>query len=302
MIPSPGLRALLIAEAELGERIMRALILRRVALIDSGAGGAVLIGPPTIRRRGAAAEFPRPQRPIRIICSIPRPTREAQDAASHAMHRRRPSCRWSWRPTARFCAIRARRRSARALGMVDACHPSRRSIDVAVVGAGPGRAVHRGLCRLGRAVGRSCSTAAPSAARPAPARASRIISASRPASPAGRWPAAPIVQAQKFGAEMLIPVEVKRSIARREDGNFVHRRSTTATTVRARAVVVASGARYRRPAVDNLDGVRGPRRLVLGLADRGAAVRRRGGGPGRRRQLGRPGGGVSVARMRARCA
>ena len=34
LIPTEGLRALLIAEAELGERIMRALILRRVALRD----------------------------------------------------------------------------------------------------------------------------------------------------------------------------------------------------------------------------------------------------------------------------
>jgi len=33
------LRALLIAEAELGERIMRALILRRVGLLETGAGG-----------------------------------------------------------------------------------------------------------------------------------------------------------------------------------------------------------------------------------------------------------------------
>ena len=34
LVPTDGLRALLIAEAELGERIMRALILRRVALIE----------------------------------------------------------------------------------------------------------------------------------------------------------------------------------------------------------------------------------------------------------------------------
>src|SRR5437764_1719560 len=38
------LRALLIAEAELGERIMRALILRRVAILETGAGGPVIIG------------------------------------------------------------------------------------------------------------------------------------------------------------------------------------------------------------------------------------------------------------------
>ena len=46
VIPPTGLRALVIAEAELGERVMRALILRRVGLIQTGAGGPVLVGPP----------------------------------------------------------------------------------------------------------------------------------------------------------------------------------------------------------------------------------------------------------------
>src|SRR5271155_2168458 len=45
LIPPDQLRALLVAEADLGERIMRALILRRVSLIQAGAGGPVLIGP-----------------------------------------------------------------------------------------------------------------------------------------------------------------------------------------------------------------------------------------------------------------
>src|SRR5690606_10857355 len=45
LIPTARLRALLIAEADLGERIIRALILRRVVLIEAGAGGPVLIGP-----------------------------------------------------------------------------------------------------------------------------------------------------------------------------------------------------------------------------------------------------------------
>ena len=44
VIPPGQLRALLIAEAELGERIMRALILRRVAILETGAGGPVIVG------------------------------------------------------------------------------------------------------------------------------------------------------------------------------------------------------------------------------------------------------------------
>src|ERR1700723_1021330 len=45
LIPSANLRAVLIEEPELGERIMRALTLGRVALVEAGAGGPVLIGP-----------------------------------------------------------------------------------------------------------------------------------------------------------------------------------------------------------------------------------------------------------------
>src|SRR5215467_3540310 len=44
VIPPDQLRALFIGEAELGERIMRALILRRVGLLETGAGGPVIIG------------------------------------------------------------------------------------------------------------------------------------------------------------------------------------------------------------------------------------------------------------------
>src|SRR5678816_4460756 len=44
LVAPDQLRALIIAEADLGERIVRALILRRVALIEAGATGPVLIG------------------------------------------------------------------------------------------------------------------------------------------------------------------------------------------------------------------------------------------------------------------
>src|ERR1700680_2008560 len=49
LLPPERLRALLVAEADLGERIMRALILRRVSLIQGGVGGPVLIGPSNSR-------------------------------------------------------------------------------------------------------------------------------------------------------------------------------------------------------------------------------------------------------------
>jgi thioredoxin reductase (NADPH) len=44
IIPSERLRALMIAEAELGERIMRALILRRVAILQAAIGGPIILG------------------------------------------------------------------------------------------------------------------------------------------------------------------------------------------------------------------------------------------------------------------
>src|SRR5262249_60463314 len=45
LIFSPDrMRALLIAEAELGERLMRALILRRTQMLQDGIGGPVIVG------------------------------------------------------------------------------------------------------------------------------------------------------------------------------------------------------------------------------------------------------------------
>jgi thioredoxin reductase (NADPH) len=59
------------------------------------------------------------------------------------------------------------------------------------------------------------------------------------------------VQAQKFGAEVMIPAEVTALDCRRHDGAFVLDLSEDGQ-VRARSVVIASGARYRRPAIANL--------------------------------------------------
>ena len=45
MVPLEQLRALIIVEADLGECVLRALIMRGVASMEAGASGPVLIGP-----------------------------------------------------------------------------------------------------------------------------------------------------------------------------------------------------------------------------------------------------------------
>src|SRR6202000_1561903 len=68
-LPPDRLRALMVAEADLGERIMRALILRRVNLIRNGVGGPLLIGPANsagvVRIRSFLA---RNSYPNRVLC------------------------------------------------------------------------------------------------------------------------------------------------------------------------------------------------------------------------------------------
>ena len=105
-------------------------------------------------------------------------------------------------------------------------------------------------------------------------------------------------QAQKFGAQIMIAqgrdaADLRPQAVRRA-------RSTTARAVPARAVIIATGAEYRRLPLENLRAVRRRRRLLRRDLRRGAAVRRRGGDRRRRRQLRRPGGGVPGADRQAR--
>ena len=134
LIPTAGLRALLIAEAELGERVMCALILRRVILIEAGAGGPVLIGPATspdvIRLQGFLA---RNHYPHQLVDP-------AEDEDAKALVERYAS-KPSDLPLA-VCAdgtilkCPSEAELARQLGMPRIDHPDR-IYDVAVVGAGP---------------------------------------------------------------------------------------------------------------------------------------------------------------------
>jgi thioredoxin reductase (NADPH) len=63
-------------------------------------------------------------------------------------------------------------------------------------------------------------------------------------------------QAQKFGAQMLIPVSVRSLDCSRGDGALALS-TDCGQLMRARSVVVASGARYRRPDITNLASFEG---------------------------------------------
>ena len=93
------LRALIIAEADLGERIVRALILRRVGLIESGASGPVLVGrtesPEVLRLQNFLSRNGQPHR------RSTRPTirRPRRCSNSTALPRRRIGALSEWRGT-----------------------------------------------------------------------------------------------------------------------------------------------------------------------------------------------------------
>jgi thioredoxin reductase (NADPH) len=65
VIPPERLRAMFVAEAEVGERIMRALILRRVGLLETGASGPVIVDrtehPEVLRLEGFLARNDHPR-------------------------------------------------------------------------------------------------------------------------------------------------------------------------------------------------------------------------------------------------
>ena len=63
-------------------------------------------------------------------------------------------------------------------------------------------------------------------------------------------------QAQKFGADMMIPVSVQSLDCSRKDGVF-DLKLEGGDLLRARSIVVASGARYRRPEIANLETFEG---------------------------------------------
>jgi thioredoxin reductase (NADPH) len=253
IIAPQRLRALLIAEAELGERIMRALILRRVGLLETGVGGPIIVGradnADVLRLQGFLR---RNGHPHQLLNSE---TDDEAKALIERFHIDPGQLPIVLCPGGQMLRNPSEQELARCVGLVRPIDPAR-VYHVVVVGAGPAGlatavyAASEGLSVLVldcRAFGGQAG---------ASARIENYLGF-----PTGITGIALMAraynQAQKFGAEMAIPDEVSALRAQTDGaGNFTLQLSN-GERVSTRAVVIASGARYRRPAVDSLHAFEG---------------------------------------------
>src|SRR5580693_1776285 len=252
LIPPDQLRALLVAEADLGERIMRALILRRVNLIQGGVGGPVLIGPSSSGGVVRLQNFlTRNGFPHHLLD----PARENDAAELIARYSPSPED-WPLVVVADGTVLRNPTEPALALALGMIGGPDHKKIyDVAIVGCGPA-----GLATAVYAASEGLSVVVlDSRAYGGQAGASARIEnyLGFPTGISGQALAGrAFSQAQKFGADIMIPISAKALDCARNDGAFALALEGC-EALRARAVVVASGARYRRPGIDNLDKFEG---------------------------------------------
>jgi thioredoxin reductase (NADPH) len=248
------LRALLVAEAELGERIMRALILRRVGLLEAGTVGPIIVGRAEQGDVLRLRNFLRSNgQPYQIL----NPETDAQaKALIDRFHVDAGQLPIVLCPGGQLLRNPGESELARCIGLVGPIDPDR-VYDVMIVGAGPAglaAAVYGGSEGLGVLV-LDCRAFGGQAG--ASSRIENYLGF-----PTGITGMALMGraynQAQKFGVEMAIPDQVVSldGTDHQGKGRFVLKLSDN-ERVTARALVIASGARYRRPAVDGIEQFEG---------------------------------------------
>jgi len=254
IIPPDQLRALLIAEAELGERIMRALILRRVGLIETGAGGPVIVGRAengdVLRLQGFLRRNGHPHQQL-----DPEKDHEAK-ALIERFHVDPSQLPIVLCPDGRLLRNPTETELARCIGLVRPIDPNR-IFDVVVVGAGPAglaASVYAGSEGIS-VLALDCRAFGGQAG--ASARIENYLGFPTGISGIALMGRA-FNQAQKFGVEMAIPDEVV-GLNGETDSNqdpFALKLSNGEHAL-ARSVVIASGARYRRLAVAGIEQFEG---------------------------------------------
>jgi thioredoxin reductase (NADPH) len=243
------LRALLIAEADLGERLMRALILRRVGLIEAGAG-PIVVGdehdPDVLRLTNFLR---RNGHPYKVLDP------SDDNCARTLVQRFQVSveelpivlC-----PGGQLLRNPSESQLARCVGLVGPIDGDR-LYDVVVIGAGPSglaTSVYAGSEGLS-VLTIDCRSFGGQAG--ASARIENYLGFPTGISGMALMGRA-FSQAQKFGVDVAIPDEAVKL----ECGNDpCHVQLATGERIRARAVVIATGARYRRLDVERLDEFEG---------------------------------------------
>ena len=177
VIPADRLRALIIGEAALGERVIRALILRRALLIESESSGPVLIGrplsPEVLRLQSFLRRNAVPYQKMPVDASAP--TTALLDQYGATADDVTAVC-----PNGAVLVNPDEAHLARCIGMLETRFAPSASMSSS---SAPVRPASLQPCmRHPKGSTWSSSTAVTSAARPAPARASKTISAFRPAS------------------------------------------------------------------------------------------------------------------------
>ena len=246
------LRNVLVEEADLGERIMRTLILRRVGLIQEGIGGPVIVGRAgngdVLRLEGFLASNGHPHQ--RLDPDTDQPAQAIIERFSLT-----PAqlpivlC-----PNGQLLRNPSEDALARCIGMVRSVDAAM-VYDVAIVGAGPAglaAAVYAGSEGLA-AIVLECRSFGGQAG--ASARIENYLGFPTGISGLALMARA-YNQAQKFGVEMAIPDQAVRLRRVAPDQPFVLDLAND-ERVSARTIVIATGARYRRLAVENLTAFEG---------------------------------------------